>query len=291
MAQAILVLNAGSSSLKFSVFLVRGAELELWLKGQAEGLYTSPRFVAKDAEGKAVSERRWGEGESIGHEGAIAHLMDFLAEQPGDHRLIAVGHRVVHGGRGVLRADPAHPRGGAEAGEARPARTAAPAAQPRADPLRPGADAGPSAGGLLRHRVPPRPARAGPGLCAARGRSPTAACAATASTGSPTSTSPARSRAVDPKAAAGRVVVAHLGNGASMCAMHAGQERGQHHGLHRGGWAAHGHPLRLHRPRGGALPDGRAEDGCPGHREADLPAVRPARGLRHLERHAGAALQ
>ena len=41
MAQAILVLNAGSSSLKFSVFLARGAELELWLRGQACLLYTS----------------------------------------------------------------------------------------------------------------------------------------------------------------------------------------------------------------------------------------------------------
>ncbi len=53
MAQAILVLNAGSSSLKFSVFLARGAELELWLRGQAEGLYT----VAK-----VRGEGRGGEG-------------------------------------------------------------------------------------------------------------------------------------------------------------------------------------------------------------------------------------
>ncbi len=62
MAHAILVLNAGSSSLKFSVFLAQGDGLQPWLKGQAEGLYTSPRFIAKDAGGSAVSEHRWKEG-------------------------------------------------------------------------------------------------------------------------------------------------------------------------------------------------------------------------------------
>ncbi len=98
MAQAILVLNAGSSSLKFSVFLARGAELELWLRGQAEGLYTAPKFAAKDAAGKAVSEHRWEDGASIGHEGAISHLTEFLRGSRGEHQLIAVGHRVVHGG-------------------------------------------------------------------------------------------------------------------------------------------------------------------------------------------------
>ena len=98
MAEAILVLNAGSSSLKFSVFLSRGAELDLWLRGQGEGLYTAPRFVAKDAAGESLSERVWKRGESVGHGGAISHLIDFLHSSRGDHRLVAVGHRVVHGG-------------------------------------------------------------------------------------------------------------------------------------------------------------------------------------------------
>ena len=50
--EAILVLNAGSSSIKYSLFLLRGQGLELTLRGQVEGLYTSPRFVAKDAGGE-----------------------------------------------------------------------------------------------------------------------------------------------------------------------------------------------------------------------------------------------
>src|SRR5947209_6913231 len=98
MADAILVLNAGSSSLKFSVFLAQGDGLEPWVTGQAEGLYTSPRFIAKDATGSPVSEHRWREGQSVGHQGAIAHLIDFLRSSKGDHQLVAVGHRVVHGG-------------------------------------------------------------------------------------------------------------------------------------------------------------------------------------------------
>src|SRR5262245_28125120 len=98
MADALLVLNAGSSSLKFSVFLSRGAELEASLRGQAEGLYTAPVFTAKDSAGNVLSEHRWEKGESIGHEGAIAHLIDFLRSSAGEHRLMALGHRVVHGG-------------------------------------------------------------------------------------------------------------------------------------------------------------------------------------------------
>ena len=98
MSDAILVLNAGSSSIKFSVFLERGAALDLFLGGQLEGLYTEPRFKVKDAAGAVVGERQWAAGEALGHDGAIAHLAGFLREQLGEHRLAAVGHRVVHGG-------------------------------------------------------------------------------------------------------------------------------------------------------------------------------------------------
>jgi len=51
MTDAILVLNAGSSSIKFSVFIAKQGEPELSFNGQVEGLYTSPRFVAKTADG------------------------------------------------------------------------------------------------------------------------------------------------------------------------------------------------------------------------------------------------
>jgi len=98
MSDAILVVNAGSSSIKFSLFLERGDALHLLLGGQIEGLYTTPRFKAKDAAGAVVGERQWMADEPLGHDGAVTHLAGFLREQLGEHRLAAVGHRVVHGG-------------------------------------------------------------------------------------------------------------------------------------------------------------------------------------------------
>ena len=98
MSDAILVVNAGSSSIKFSLFLEQGEALDLLLGGQIEGLYTAPRFKAGDAAGAVVGERQWAEGEALGHDGAITYLAGFLREQLGEHRLAAVGHRVVHGG-------------------------------------------------------------------------------------------------------------------------------------------------------------------------------------------------
>jgi len=98
MSDAIAVLNAGSSSLKFSVFAERGTEFELVARGQAEGLYTAPRFIAKDKVGKALAEKSWGEGVKLGHDGALDHLVAFLRGEFAEHRLVGVGHRVVHGG-------------------------------------------------------------------------------------------------------------------------------------------------------------------------------------------------
>ncbi|MCB2021499.1 MAG: acetate kinase, partial [Burkholderiaceae bacterium] len=98
MSDAIVVLNAGSSSLKFSLFMDRGADLALQLGGQAEGLFTAPHFVAKDAAGAVVAEQRWAEGETLGHAGALEHLLGVLRERQATDRLVGVGHRVVHGG-------------------------------------------------------------------------------------------------------------------------------------------------------------------------------------------------
>lgn len=98
MADVILVLNAGSSSIKFSVFEVRPNAQELLLRGQIEGLHTAPRFVAKDPAGATIGERTWPEGTRLGHAGAIDYMVGFLREKHKEHRLIAVGHRVVHGG-------------------------------------------------------------------------------------------------------------------------------------------------------------------------------------------------
>ncbi|MCC6194352.1 MAG: acetate/propionate family kinase [Burkholderiales bacterium] len=98
MSDAIAVINAGSSSLKFSLFAQRGVELDLVARGQAEGLFTSPKFVARDGDGKVVDQKAWGDGQKLGHEGALDYLVSVLREHYSDHRLAAIGHRVVHGG-------------------------------------------------------------------------------------------------------------------------------------------------------------------------------------------------
>ena len=93
---AIAVLNAGSSSVKFSVFLEKDGGLELALRGQAEAIHTGPRFAAKDSSGVVRGERSW--SSPIGHPGALDHIIGFVrSELPGE-KLLAVGHRVVHGG-------------------------------------------------------------------------------------------------------------------------------------------------------------------------------------------------
>jgi acetate kinase len=97
-ADAITIINAGSSSLKFALFVVRGGDLTLDVRGQLDGLYTAPRFVAKDPSGRTVAARSWGEDAKLGHDGAMEHLSGFLREQLADDRLVGVGHRVVHGG-------------------------------------------------------------------------------------------------------------------------------------------------------------------------------------------------
>jgi len=93
-----LVLNAGSSSLKFCVY--RRPEAEWWRlegKGQIEGIGTSPRLKAKDAEGHALDDQKLDAGISDGRK-AINALAEWLRSRYGGARVLAVGHRVVHGG-------------------------------------------------------------------------------------------------------------------------------------------------------------------------------------------------
>jgi len=98
MKDSILVLNSGSSSVKFAVFVVEGSALELALRGQLEALFTAPRFVARNSRGQVLAEESWGERVKLGHEGALKHLRTYLLGFRDQMRLAAIGHRVVHGG-------------------------------------------------------------------------------------------------------------------------------------------------------------------------------------------------
>ncbi len=103
--QAIVVINAGSSSVKFSAYVRGDGGLDLRLRGQIEALFTGPRCIARDAAGKQMHGHRWPEGTQLGHGDALTHLIEFLRGRASGVQLIGVGHRVVHGG--MLYARPA----------------------------------------------------------------------------------------------------------------------------------------------------------------------------------------
>src|SRR5688572_537860 len=100
MADAILVLNTGSSSLRFAIFKIAEPDLVLVTRGTVQGLGTSSSaamFTAKD---------RWGGilvnvtiGANPTYRDAFAHLLRWMADTYG-HELhaVAVGHCVIHGG-------------------------------------------------------------------------------------------------------------------------------------------------------------------------------------------------
>jgi len=99
MTPVLIVLNAGSSSLKFQVFdMPDGAEPQLVWRGLYEGLGGDARFTVKDASGSILDESSWGQGEEIGHEDSLMHLIAWLREHQEGRKLVAIGHRVVHGG-------------------------------------------------------------------------------------------------------------------------------------------------------------------------------------------------
>ena len=93
-----LVLNAGSSSLKFCVFQrPEGKNWRLEARGQIEGIGTSPQLSVKDGAGTKIAEEKLDPGVSDGRK-ALDALAAWLRSIYGGARVLGVGHRVVHGG-------------------------------------------------------------------------------------------------------------------------------------------------------------------------------------------------
>ncbi len=105
----ILVINSGSSSLKFAVFDVpeggRLQDLMLGFRGHFSGLGSRATFSLKNAEGQVLEGDSAGEPSSrlipddLDHEGAMSHLLEWLEAHPDTAEIAAVGHRIVHGGQ------------------------------------------------------------------------------------------------------------------------------------------------------------------------------------------------
>jgi len=100
--QALLTINAGSSSIKFALF-ERGAPLapQAALRGELDGIGAQPRLKAKDADGAVLAELTFAELAGLPadeqHRRSLDFLMRWIDEHDAGWRIAAVGHRVVHG--------------------------------------------------------------------------------------------------------------------------------------------------------------------------------------------------
>jgi hypothetical protein len=259
MTEAILTINAGSSSIKFALF-GRGEPLQpqAALRGEIDGIGAQPRLRAQDAGGAVLAERTFAELANLPAEAQHRRTLDFLVRWLDEHdegwRIAAVGHRVVHGAEryaapvllapadvdalaGLIPLAPLHqPTTSPASAPYRPScpdvpqvacfDTAFHMTQPAAGaPLRPAAP--PVGGGHQALRLP-RPLL--------RIRRPRAAAAPGAG---PTAASSWRTSATAPR-----------------CAPCRAQQRRHHDGLHRAGRPDDGHALRRHRPGRAAAPDG-----------------------------------
>jgi acetate kinase len=218
----VLTLNSGSSSIKFSLFEIGEREaLTLASHGEVEGIGSTPHFIARAPAGAVITERSWPDTDPP-FAALLESVIGWAESHLGADTLVAVGHRVVHGG---VKHD-------------RPERVTPDllAALDRLTPLAP-----------LHEPHNLAPIRE---IAAARPKLPQVACFDTAfHHGMPrVATRFALPREYDaagirrygfhglsyeyiarrlgetaPDLAGGRVIAAHLGNGASLCAMHAGK--------------------------------------------------------------------
>lgn len=220
MSECVAVINAGSSSIKFALYEA-ATELDLLFRGQIERIGREAALKVVDSRREAVLERAWPRG-ALDHREAVEEILRIGSELAHDRTMLAVGHRVVHGGMDF----------------ARPTRIDAEvmAALDKLVPLAP------------LHQ--PHNLRAIRAITEAVPRLPQVACFDTAFHRSQPALAQAfalprrlteagvrrygfhglsyeyvasRLQELDPAVGGSRVIVAHLGNGASLCALKAGR--------------------------------------------------------------------
>ena len=99
-ADVVLVLNAGSSSLKFAMYASAGAlAWQAVARGQIEGIGSTPQMIVKAADGSLLPVPALASSVVDGR-AALAFLVEWLNEAFVGARIVGVGHRVVHGGPG-----------------------------------------------------------------------------------------------------------------------------------------------------------------------------------------------
>ncbi len=101
MANSILVLNSGSSSLKFGLYRAAdrpGAGIEATADGAVTDLDEAPHLLAHDRGGTVLADRTWSAGQANSFDTILQALLAVTDAYLGQDGLVAVGHRIVHGG-------------------------------------------------------------------------------------------------------------------------------------------------------------------------------------------------
>ena len=99
MSKGIVVINVGSTSIKFAAYRHGGAEaLELLCRGRLEDIGSRPRFVAHDSQGKPMAGDAPNAGYPLDPRGITQFVITWLEAHLQDFKIDALGHRVVHGG-------------------------------------------------------------------------------------------------------------------------------------------------------------------------------------------------
>jgi acetate kinase len=96
MSGYIGAINAGSSSIKFAIYEA-SSDPQLMFQGQIDGIGVAPRLKVKDADGKLVGDRQWS-ALHLNHEAATRQILETARDLVSGRPIIGVGHRVVHGG-------------------------------------------------------------------------------------------------------------------------------------------------------------------------------------------------
>ena len=96
MADAILVLNAGSSSIKFAVLRAEDG-LRRLASGEVENIGRAPHLIIRAGD-DVMLDQTYGADLVLSHEALLGAVLRWVEDHLGENRLLAVGHRIVHGG-------------------------------------------------------------------------------------------------------------------------------------------------------------------------------------------------
>lgn len=103
MSRALISLNSGSSSIKFGLYTLEHDGPRHAAGGKLEGIGSDPRILVRKDDGEVLLEKSWPGEAGLTHEDLLGELYGWAQDHLGEHEIVAVGHRVVHGG-GVFHA-------------------------------------------------------------------------------------------------------------------------------------------------------------------------------------------